>query len=114
MITFSSRSQLLHRRHILRLRVVRRGHEFLDGILSVVVVVAQVFGTLVGGYGAVAVAFAVIGIAHLDVRPNGQPCRAEVAAERGLEIIDGKIVVTLFQEQQAEMVIDPRIRPIKL
>ena len=44
-----------------------RGHEFLDGLLGVVIIVAQAFGPFVGGNGARPIAFAVVGVAHLDV-----------------------------------------------
>ena len=87
---------LFTRRCFIFLRVVRRCHKFLYGVLGVVVVVAEVFGTFVRGDGAGAVAFCVVGVAHLDVRPDGKSCRVEIAAQGRLKIIDGEIVISLF------------------
>ena len=65
-------------------------------------------------YRTIAIAFRVIGVSHLDLRPNMQPRRIEIAVYRGLEIIDREIVVSLFEEQQTEMVIDPSVGTIEL
>ena len=43
-----------------------------------------------------------------------QPRRIEMAVDRGLKVIDREIVISLFEEQQAEVVIDPRVRAVKL
>ena len=57
----------LRRCSVFFLRIERRAEVAFYGLLGVVVVVAEALGTLVGGDGTCAVAFGVVGIAHLDV-----------------------------------------------
>ena len=102
------------RRFVIALWIVRRRHVFLYRVLSVVIVVTQRFCAFIRRYRTIAIAFRVIGVSHLDLRPNMQPRRIEIAVYRGLEIIDREIVVSLFEEQQTEMVIDPGVGTIEL
>ncbi len=64
---------LVHRCSLGFLRVVRRRLKAFDSFLGVVVVVAEALGPSISGDGAVTVAFGVVSVAHLDVRPNLQP-----------------------------------------
>ena len=62
-----SGGRLLYGRCLLDGRVVWGGHVFFDRVLGVVVIVAEVFGPFVRRYGTGAVAFGVVGVAHLDI-----------------------------------------------
>src|SRR5689334_23220378 len=85
-----NRFELLLYGRLVVFRVVGRRLVAPYGVLGVVVIVAEAFGTLVRGDGSGAVAFGVVGVAHLDVGPDGQPRRADVAAVKGgLEVVDG-------------------------
>ena len=95
------------------LRVERRAHIAFNGILGIVIIIADGLGPFVSADGAGAVALSVIGVAHLDLGPDVQPCRAggtliaEIAGR--LEIVDRQVVITLLEEQEPEMVIDPGV-----
>jgi predicted RNA methylase len=79
----------------------------LGDLLRVVVVDAGLDGLVVLGGGTGAVAFGIVGVAAFDVCPDFDPRRLEVAVDGGLKIIERRVVVALFEIDQAEVVVDP-------
>src|SRR4030095_5036128 len=100
---------LLHRRCLAFFRIVRSRLIAFHRILRVVVVVAKIGCTFVSRHRAIAIALCVVRVAHLDIRPDRQPRRAQSTAQRRFEIVDREIVISLLEEQKAEMIVDPRV-----
>ena len=95
---FTHRSiRLFRRRILLHPRVVWCSEIKFYGVLSVVVIARVGLGAFICGNGTRAVTFRIVGISHLDVRPDRKPRRIDIAGGKGgLEIIDRNIVVPLF------------------